>query len=99
MADAYVQVATDGAGKRIANFPVTLPVGTIVVDADGTQTALSAATTVYLQRVVLTDTRGVAVDRFFDEDWQSKMLDEQRCIRRLLQKLNGDLPTAEPSEV
>jgi hypothetical protein len=54
--DAYVQVAADATGgKRIANFAVTLPAGTLVTDADGVQTALSVETTVFVQRTAVSD--------------------------------------------
>jgi hypothetical protein len=53
--DAYVQVAADGAGKRIDNATLKLPIGTVVLNADGTETTLAAETVVYRQRVVIGD--------------------------------------------
>lgn len=60
--EAYMQVAPDSSGKRVANFAVALPVGTAVTDGDGVVTYLAAETTVFLQRVVLTDSDGEPVD-------------------------------------
>lgn len=56
MADeGFVQVAVDSTGKRIANFAVTLPAGTVVTNADGSTTTLAVDTPVFLQRVVIGD--------------------------------------------
>jgi hypothetical protein len=88
--EGYVQVAVDSTGKRIGNFAVVLPVGTLVSDADGTQTALSAATTVFVQRVALTDSSGNAIDQFIGNDRQDEILHVLRRILAGLNKINGD---------
>lgn len=62
MTDGYVQVAIDGVGKKVGNFAVTLPAGTIVTDKDGVQSALAVNATVFLQRVVLVDSKGAEID-------------------------------------
>lgn len=54
----YVQVAPDSTGKKIANTPITLPAGTVVLNDDGTKTTLAAATVVYIQNVHLVDEDG-----------------------------------------
>jgi hypothetical protein len=60
--EAYVQVPPDSTGRRVANFAVTLPGGTAVTDAAGTQTFLAADTTVFVQKVTLVDRAGADVD-------------------------------------
>jgi hypothetical protein len=54
-AESYVQVATDGPGKRVDAYAVTLPAGSIVTNADGTTTTLTADTVVYRQGVAIAD--------------------------------------------
>jgi hypothetical protein len=88
--NGYAQVAPDSTGKRIANFAIVLPVGTLVSDADGTQTALSAATTVFVQRVALTDSSGNAIDQFIGNDRQDEVLRVLRKILAVVGKIGGD---------
>jgi hypothetical protein len=88
--NGYAQVAPDSTGKRIANFAIVLPVGTLVSDADGTQTALSAATTVFVQRVALTDSSGNAIDDFIGNDRQGEIIAVLRRILAGVSKICGD---------
>jgi hypothetical protein len=89
-APGYIQLAADGSGKRVANFAVALPAGTLVTDGDGNQTVLSAATTVFVQRVALTDSSGNAIDDLVGNDRQDEILDELRKIRIGIGKICGD---------
>jgi hypothetical protein len=89
MAAGHIQLQPDSTGKRVGNVPVRLPVGTIVVDGDGVETALTTATTVFLQRVVLTDSTGVDLD-WTENDRQQEIIDELQRIRRGIGKMCGD---------
>lgn len=53
--DGYVGVAADGAGKKVDNTALTLPSGTVVLNADGSTSTLASDTVVYRQRIVLGD--------------------------------------------
>jgi hypothetical protein len=96
--DGYVQLAADGSGRRVANYAVKVPAGTVVLDASGTASALAAETTVFLQRVALSDGEGNELD-LAAAAWKTAVLAELRAGRQLLQKLLGDLPTDDPPEV
>lgn len=90
MADGYVQVADDGQGKRVGNYAVKLPAGTVVADKDGVLTTLTADTTLFLQRVVLTDSRGEEVD-VADPLWRDAMLDAAARTNELLELILATL--------
>jgi hypothetical protein len=92
MADeGYVQVATDGSGKRMANLTVALPVGTIVTDGSGNQTVLSSATTVFLEKVIIADTTGKAITDFTGNDRQKELIREIRELRRIMCEYTGQV--------
>jgi hypothetical protein len=55
MAEGFVQVAVDGAGKQIDNDVITVPAGTIITDTAGVQTVLAAPAWYYRQRTVHAD--------------------------------------------
>lgn len=67
--DQFIQVAADGAGKKVRNLTAT------VVLPDGT------LGTVYMQCVSIFDENGNAVLFSEHRDWQVEMLDELRAIR------------------
>lgn len=73
---SYVQVATDGTGKKILNLK------TINLNADGSEDVA------YVQHVTIVDEDGNTVD-FGDNDVQQAILDELRNIRTLLEEM-GD---------
>lgn len=54
-AEGYVQVAADGAGKKIDAAAVTVPLGTVITASDGTTSTLTSDTVYYRQSVVLGD--------------------------------------------
>lgn len=74
---AYVQVATDGSGKKIANVSVTEPQA---VDASGNA---QADLTRYQQEVTLVDVRGDSVDRW------DEVLDALHAINETLLLMLG----------
>lgn len=75
MADAYVQVAADGSGKKIRN------ISACVLQSDGT------LATVYMQVTSIVDEKGNAVSFSSDLDLQQQMLDEMRAVRIGIQML------------
>ena len=79
MADGFVQVQPDSIGKRVGNVAVILPGGTLVADADGVETLLADDTTVFLQRVVISDEDGKPV-KF-----------EDSTVHQLLWQILGEL--------
>lgn len=84
-APAFVQVATDGAGRRISNVAMTLPAGTLVTNTDGTTTQLANPVTVFLQRVVLANKDGETLDVEADTSTTHELL------YRLLQATEANL--------
>lgn len=55
MAEGFVQIAVDGAGKQLDNDVVAVPAGSIITNSDGTQTVLAAPAYYYRERVVISD--------------------------------------------
>lgn len=55
MAEGFVQVAVDGAGKQIDNDVVAIPAGTVITDGSGNQTVLAAPAYYFRQRTVNAD--------------------------------------------
>lgn len=89
--DGFVQGPPDiGGGKRIANIVVTLPAGSAVTNADGSTTALTTDTQVYIQRVTLADSKGFPMDSLTDQDRQEEILQELKKIRRGIVKICGE---------
>jgi hypothetical protein len=62
--EAFVQGPGDSSGKRIANLTVTLPAGTPVTNADGSQSVLTAPAEVFIQKVTLVDAQGNTIRDF-----------------------------------
>lgn len=56
---AYVQVATDGSGKRIDNTAILVPSGTIVTDASGVESALTGDIVVFRQTTTIGDPENI----------------------------------------
>ncbi len=81
---AFVQVAADGSGKKVANYAVQM----YVDPQDGTGPAL---TTVYFQAVDVfqLDESGnpVSRDDTVDYEWKRQMLDEMRALRIGMEQL------------
>ena len=75
MADTFVQVPTDGSGKKIRNISIQ------TLQADGT------LATTYMQVVNIFDEFGNRVNHVGREGWQAQMLDETRAIRIALQTM------------
>jgi hypothetical protein len=71
--ESYVQVATDGAGKKVRNLVRAHLVLDGVPDADVNR---------YTQIVALTDDQGNLLAS--DVDWREAMLSEQRTTNQLL---------------
>jgi hypothetical protein len=68
--NSFVQVATDGSGKKILNVPVTMQVADAALG--------TVVETVYVQATVLVDSEGRIVER--DTSYQEDMLRELRAI-------------------
>lgn len=81
MASGYIQVATDGAGKKVANVAVVLPAGTAVVDAAGDYSVLTADEAVFVQMVTLVDADGNPVN----------VINRQKNIEELLALILAEL--------
>jgi hypothetical protein len=75
MAETYVQVAADGAGKKIRNLSVQ------TLDSTGT------LQTTYMQVVSLADENGNQILGGDQNDFQQQLLDEVRAIRMGIQQL------------
>lgn len=88
--DNFVQVAPDSSGKRLAMIQALLRAGTPVLNADGTVTTLAADTTVYIEKVVITDTMGRPILDFAGLDRQEAMLQELRRISLGMTLLTND---------
>lgn len=76
--ETYVQVAPDGAGKKIRNLEVQ------TFQEDGT------FTTVLLQVVSMADEFGNPVFFADQADWQVQLLNEMRAVRLCLEALYND---------
>jgi GTPase involved in cell partitioning and DNA repair len=91
-APGFVQVATDGSGKRVDNVAVTLPSGTVVTNADGTTTTLTADTVVYRQGVHLVDPDDVnARQNIGGENGRGAAGTHDRSVVLALQEMHGTL--------
>jgi hypothetical protein len=57
----FTRVAADGVGRRIAAIPITLPAGSIVLDADGAQSTLATDVVGFVQITGIGDAEGRVV--------------------------------------
>jgi hypothetical protein len=76
--ESYVQVATDGSGKKIRNLVRAKLVLDSVPDANADQNR-------YIQVVVLADRDGNLIEP--DKGWREALLDEQRTTNQLLAEI------------
>jgi hypothetical protein len=49
----FIRVPLDSTGKRTAARSVTIPAGTTILDASGTQSTLASDTTCFVQQVII----------------------------------------------
>lgn len=68
--DTYVQLAADGAGKKVRNVQLQM------LQPDG------SLATVYAQVVAMQDAFGNVIEEFVDYNWQAQVLKELKRIRR-----------------
>jgi hypothetical protein len=55
MAEGYIQVPTDGSGKKVDVNAVFVPAGTVITNSDGTTTTLSVDAIYYRQVTAIGD--------------------------------------------
>lgn len=67
--EGFIQTAPDSSGKKVRNVQLT------VLQADGT------LATVYMQVVAIVDDKGNIIDRFADEEFQSRVIELLTQIR------------------
>lgn len=48
----FIRVPLDSSGKRTAARTVTIPAGSVILDADGVESTLASDTTVFVQQTV-----------------------------------------------
>lgn len=82
--EGFIQVALDGAGKKMASYAVNLPIGTIISNADGTTTILDSEATVYLEKVVLVTSGGKEVDMSKSKDTDELLWDIRELLKQLV---------------